>query len=365
MIPNNPKWRHLPVLIELHQQWMMNRAGGTAEVFQRPFSRDWEKLLDAAGLVFADQRLEAERDVRLLEAAGLVAIKMDKRHPRVIERIIVPLEAESRLRELFPESHSSSSPRLELASVDWAPEMRFVAEVRAAINSTDLLRLNAFFKEGFGQRPVVPIKERSLQIFGDEKRLDELLNSALFGPGRLSLDLLRCEKVGAPFGWRQGANNTGRILVIENAATWHSYTRWNAQHGFFSAIVYGCGNCFSDSIFYLADILANFATPQRVYYFGDIDPQGLRIPVEASEKALRLNLPRIEPDLWSYRQLLALGQSRETIQEPTAAIPDKELAWLGPLSEPVRSVLTKRQRLPQEHLGWEFLSTQIQWEAEK
>lgn len=361
MTPADAKWRHLPVLIELHQQWMMNRAGNRAEAFQRPFSRDWEKLLDAAGLVFADQRQEAERDARLLAAAGLVKLKPHKRHPRVIERISLPLEAEHRLRELFPEFHSQTGARLDLAGVDWAPEMRFVMQGRVLVNPEDLLRLNVFFKESRNQRPIVPIKERSLQIFGDEKRLDDLLSTALFGAGRLSLHLLRCEKVGEPFGWRRGPGDTGRILAIENAATWHSYTRWNAQHGFFSAVVYGRGNCFCDSLSYLADILTEFVTPQRVYYFGDLDAQGLRIPAEACEKAPALGLPRIEPDLWSYRHLLAAGQSREAAPEAAVPVSEKEWQWLGPLAEAVRELLAQGRRLPQEHIGWEFLSAQSGW----
>lgn len=361
MTSDDPKWRHLPILLELHQQWMMNRAGNPAEAFQRPFTRDWEKLLDAAGLVFADQRQEAERDARLLSAAGLVELKHDKRHPRVIERISVPREAERRLRELFPEFHSHALAQRDLAEVDWAPEMRFVVEARVLVNPEDLLRLNAFFKEDRGQRPIVPIKERSLQIFGDEKRLDNLLSTALFGAGRLSLHRLRCEKVGEPFGWRRGPRDTGRILAIENAATWHSYARWNAERGFFSAVVYGCGNCFCDSLSYLADILAEFATPQRVYYFGDLDPQGLRIPAEACEKAPSLGLPRIEPDLWSYRHLLAAGQSREAAPEAAVPVSENEWQWLGPLSEPVRELLAQGGRLPQEHIGWEYLSAQSGW----
>ena len=42
---------------------------------------------------------------------------------------------------------------------------------------------------------VVPARERSLEVFGDEKALDRLAGAALFGPGRLTLALLRCRRV--------------------------------------------------------------------------------------------------------------------------------------------------------------------------
>lgn len=45
-------------------------------------------------------------------------------------------------------------------------------------------------------------------------------------------------------------------IVIENAATWHSYCRWNAEAQVFSGVVYGDGNRFADGIRCLPDILA-------------------------------------------------------------------------------------------------------------
>src|SRR5438309_51326 len=83
-------------------------------------------------------------------------------------------------------------------------------------------------------------KVRSLEIFGDEKRLDQLMRgSALFGNGRLTPETLRCIIVSEPLPWTRGPNPDGPILVIENAATWHSYCRWNAERKHFSAVVYG------------------------------------------------------------------------------------------------------------------------------
>ena len=38
-----------------------------------------------------------------------------------------------------------------------------------------------------------PLKYRSLQLTGDEKRLQKLCKCRLFGPGRLTLDMLGCE----------------------------------------------------------------------------------------------------------------------------------------------------------------------------
>jgi hypothetical protein len=48
-------------------------------------------------------------------------------------------------------------------------------------------------------RPTVPMRERSLELFGDEKRLDRLATTRVFASGALTLDLLRCHSVSIPF----------------------------------------------------------------------------------------------------------------------------------------------------------------------
>jgi hypothetical protein len=354
---DNPKWRELPILRELHNQWLVNRGYALADGFRRPFSRDWETLLADAKLISAESRSEASHDARMLAAVGLLAIKTARHRPEYIQRISIPLEVEGRLRNLFPEFNTTPNEKFDPTTVAWEPEMKFVVEARAMVNSEELLRLNAFFKDREQQRPVVPIKERSLQIFGDEKRLDLLLGSALFRSDRLSLDLLKCEIVGEPFGWKRGPTDTGKILVVENAATWHSYSRWNGEVKQFSAIVYGCGNCFAESIHNLPDILAEFSSPQRILYFGDLDPQGLRIPVQASANAIQIGLPRVEPDLWSYGHLLTIGQGKEVLCDATEPASQAEFEWLSHLAESAGAILNVGKRLAQENVGWEFLST--------
>jgi len=143
-------------------------------------------------------------------------------------------------------------------------------------------------------------------------------------------------------------------MIIENAATWHSYCRWNAEQKQFSAVIYGCGNRFWDGVQHLGDVFAELGGPRRLCYFGDLDPHGLCIPQEASRRAQAVGLPRIEPHLWSYRQLFALGAGRGQPIE-VGADGARWCDWLAELAEPARQLFAAGQRLPQEHLGWEFL----------
>lgn len=358
MSAEDSRRRRLPVLRELFVQWREARGGATQGEFQKPFSRDWETLLCDAGLTSAEARREADRDARRLADTGLVRLKTARYRAYQIERIFVPLDAESRLRALFAdELPPPPDEKFEPTRIAWAAEMQFVKAMKPGVAPGDLMRLNEFFLNDGGKRPMVPVKERSLQIFGDEKRLDALRATALF-KGRLTLDALRCFVAAEPLGWQRGPKANAPVLVIENAATWDSYCRWNRERGLFSAVVYGCGNRFADSIARLADIFAELGGPRPVLYFGDLDPQGLRIPQLASKYAVseNLNLPQIEPHSWSYRELLSMGAGKETPWDGEPAL-RADCDWLGELAEAAWAVLCTGKRLAQEHIGWEALAS--------
>lgn len=263
------------------------------------------------------------------------------------------LPALPRWVQLPRESVSTDKP--DLRGIPWCPELRFLATTRVFVPLADLLKMQQFFASGGRERPLVPVKERSLDIFGGEKRLDQLArSSALFGDGRLKLETLRCQIVAEPLPWAVGPNPSGPILVIENAATWHSYRRWNSERSLFSAVVYGCGNRFVDGISSLRDIFASIGGENRVFYFGDLDPQGLLIPQEASARAQAAGLPAVKPHLWSYRQLLAVASGRGQPWEgepPSSTLCD----WLDDCAGAVRELFAANHRLAQEHIGWEFL----------
>ncbi len=355
MMPDSPQWRTLPVMEELHAQWWSARGGRLGES-QRPFSRDWDQLLEDADLLSADQRREAERDVRMLAEKGLIALKPVKYRPNFIARVLVPLESELRLATLFGDPTEPQDDGPDLSAVSWAKELSFLTNARVGVAAEDLLRLNEFFQTAGQSKPIVPVKERSVQIFGDEKRLDALLVTSLFRSDRLTLEMLRAELIGEPLGWRRGPSSAAcqPILVIENAATWHSYCRWNQDRALFSAVVYGKGFQSAACVQYLADIFTELGGHKRVLYFGDIDPPGLQIPFQASAYARARGLPQVEPHSWSYQQLLETASGKETDWDGEPA-DESCTEWLGDLAARVRELFARNKRLAQEHIGWEFL----------
>jgi hypothetical protein len=67
-------------------------------------------------------------------------------------------------------------------SFAWAPELRFACQVRDARQLQVLLRVQQFLADGGRQRQMVPAKERSVELFGKEKRLEAMKSSILFLP---------------------------------------------------------------------------------------------------------------------------------------------------------------------------------------
>jgi len=361
MNKDSKRWRNCAWLRALVFQWYKAR-GHDVSGFQRPFARDWEELLQASDRISAESREESFREARELQAAGVVELKTHRYRPYQIERVVIPFAVELRLRELFAgELPDAPDPKFDFASVDWASELAFLTSETVMVAPDDLLKLNEFLLKQPRTQQIIPIKERSLEIFGDEKRLDALVSTSLFRAGRLDWGKdLKCEIIGEPLGWKRGAVEAASkpIIVIENAATWHSYCRWNTERKLFGAVVYGCGNRFVDGIRYIGDIFDELGgSRSTVLYFGDLDGRGLEIPQEATLYARSVGLPAIEPHLWSYRQLLTLGQGQEQSvdgETPSAILCD----WLGELAEPVRRLFAANQRLPQEHVGWEYLRNQ-------
>ena len=130
----------------------------------------------------------------------------------------------------------------------WLPALAFAAEERHPVRRADLEAINAFLLSARGREVVaVPTRERSLQIFGDEKRLDKIRKGkpGLYD-GRISLDDLRCYPVAPPLPWEQPRSvaDGKPVLVLENYHSYESFRRWNREAACYAAIAYGGGNAF-------------------------------------------------------------------------------------------------------------------------
>ena len=132
----------------------------------------------------------------------------------------------------------------------------------------------------------MPTRERSLQIFGNEKRLDNIRKgeSTLFD-GRISLDDLHCYPVAPPLPCEApGSPSPGRlILVLENFHSYDSFRRWNRETALYAAVAFGGGNAFRQGAGNLDDLIV-LTVADGVLYVGDLDPAGIDILLGVNER---------------------------------------------------------------------------------
>lgn len=240
------------------------------------------------------------------------------------------------------------------APADLRPELagaRSLGKLTAA-EAEVLDAVNRWLVSGAGPM-VVPHRERSLEVFGDEKRLDALRSSRLFSSGVLSFELLGCEWVPPQLPWRRVG--PGRVaLVVENAATFRSVSRaLEVDPGPVGVVVAGGGNAFTRTVAGLGD--PQVGPLDRMTYFGDLDAAGLEIPQRAAVEAQRCELPAPEPAFGLYQLLFSHGAEADTA--PVSA--DRAAAaagWLGDLAPAAEKLLVAGRRLAQEAVGAALLA---------
>ena len=241
-----------------------------------------------------------------------------------------------------------------VTALAWAASERLTASQREA-----LMAVSAWLARHPHPPEPLPHRERSLEIFGHEKRIDELFATPLFGPGRLTLDLLAAYVVHPPFVWRPILGAAGaELLVIENHNTFDSVWRALVDHVSagvicpFRFVAYGAGSAFEASVAYIADL---DPVPNRVRYFGDLDAEGAAIPTRASARAVAAALPAVEPHLGLYRLLLEQGTPQP------AAAPTVPTAWFGKLQPDIDALLSSGHRLAQEWVNVSALRNDLSW----
>jgi hypothetical protein len=244
--------------------------------------------------------------------------------------------------------------------VAWRPELAWAASARLRPGQVETLRkVNVWLRDA---RPsaLVPIRERSLEILGDEKQLERLLSMSLFEPGRPSLDLLSARRTRPPLPARRlGAGPA--MLVIENSDTFDTLARLLADRpGRVGWIAWGAGKAFEAAVVSVAE----FLEVSQILYYGDLDAAGLRIPAAANQTARSEGLPTIRPAVELYRTLLAHGRPQsghEHADQQTAA---SIASWLpADLQAAVIALLISGQRIPQEATGLELLANSESWRA--
>jgi Uncharacterized protein conserved in bacteria C-term(DUF2220) len=307
----------------------------------------------AADLSFAgspDARVRLADAVRELEAAGVVTLPRTSAGWEQLPRPALPKWV-ARPAEQRPEQPVEPAVSWH-AALHWVPA--FLAAERPSRTERALLRAANGFLGAGGSSVVVPLRERSLQLTGDEKALDTMSRGRLFSPGRLSLQLLSARRVSPPVVRRQ--TGAGAVtLVVENYATYYSLAAALPVDGDVGTVVYGAGNTLGTVLTALADE----GSPRALAYFGDLDVRGLEIAAAGTWLAGELGLPPLVPARRLYQLLVDHGRLAPADTPPAGDKVEAAVTWLPASLRPrVLEVLLSGNRLAQEAVGLELLSTE-------
>jgi hypothetical protein len=303
-----------------------------------------------ADLSFAgspDARSRLADAIRELDACGAVTLPRSNAGWESLPRPRLPRWV---ARPTEEKTAAPSEPTVSWhASLSWVPA--FLAAERSSRAERALLRaVNAFLGSG-GWSLVVPLRERSLQLTGDEKALDTMSRGRLFTPGRLSLDQIGARRTSPPVV-RQRVGTGPVTLVVENFATYESLAATLPADGEVGEVVYGAGN----TVGVVLTTLADSDGVEGLTYFGDLDVRGLEIAVAGTRLAGELGLPPLVPATRLYRLLVEHGQVASVDSTPDPVKAEAAAGWLPPsLRAAVVDVLVTGKRLAQEAVGLELL----------
>lgn len=214
-----------------------------------------------------------------------------------------------------------------------------------------LVKVNLFLLNRDRFDYLVPLKERSLQICGDEKRLDSFRvgNTHLF-KGLLALEDIGAFHAEAPLAYEVYADSTTTIgLILENQDSYYSFREWNKKHRYYRAVVYGSGYAFSSSYRNLPALQTEHNV-QSFQYLGDLDYTGFQIPAGVASLCATGLLPATT---W-YTWLVEHGIARPN----KAGVDQREPSpWLNNsfLHEAICKLWLTGQWIPQESLGLDQL----------
>lgn len=243
----------------------------------------------------------------------------------------------------------------------WRPELGWAASLPTIndLHLSHLVAINDWLAATKGGRvPVVPVRIRSAEVLGDEKALDGLAKTKLFGTGRVTWEMLAAVRIEPPLALRR-VGPGGAVLVVENADPyWLAIEALTGHAGPVGMVAWGAGRGGGRS---LPTLALEPGVTGPIWYWGDFDPTGLDIPAASSPAVAAAGLGPLRPAEPLYE---AMADHADRVG-PTAG---REVwgarnrsAWLGPLLwARFAHVVESGGRVAQEVLGPEQVTAAAQ-----
>lgn len=197
----------------------------------------------------------------------------------------------------------------------------YIKHPQEYINERHIIKIiNDFVKQG--DHEIVTVKERGYELFNDEKffKGDERSHGEVILK-RLGLNYsdLSCVDTLEPFFgfYRKDFFNldSRNICIIENKDTFWSFKK-NVFDDYstlnIDMLIYGEGKKILSSFQFVEEYEID-PSKDKVYYFGDLDPEGINIYCELRDKYYIYN---ILPLCKAYEAVIDIGRAHEPIKTP-------------------------------------------------
>lgn len=224
--------------------------------------------------------------------------------------------------------------------------------------------LSDFLNTVTDETSYISINERSYEVFGYEKELVNE-NGGLLKRTRVPLDALKCHKKYTSLQCHIFKNFYTKedrvILIIENEDTYLSLLKisLNTNLGeYIDMLVYGGGNMISGN--FKQHMFYSIRKSDQIYYFGDIDPEGLSIYQRLKNANTELNI-KLCNEL--YKLAIEIGYKRglnkinnENQHFPSSEDVDNLLSDLeNSVAENFKHIIYNSKYIPQEAVNYNIL----------
>lgn len=252
----------------------------------------------------------------------------------------------------------------------WVPREALLTPQHVAV----LRAVRAHLAAGTFDEPA-PLKTRSLQVTGDEKRFGSLLSpTGLLRASRVPVEVWNLLPAPVPLPWHRVDQNVTTGLIVENAAPYRLLQAILRPGGPVGVLAAGNGSQVCDGVLGLAEC----GPITMWWYLGDLDAEGIAIAQLTAAAAAKAGGAAIAPLPGGYAamieaaaRLLAPGgwpDLKSTGRHAHASL----LPWVPPgVRDAVEGLLAAGCRIPEEVLtpaDWRQLlgrlsATQgLQWE---
>lgn len=240
----------------------------------------------------------------------------------------------------------------------------------------NLVKLSNFLDTLNKDTPYVSINERSYELFGYEKALSGAgITSSLLQRTKINLDDIHCFDTYTPlqchmmYGFYK--KEVRNILIVENLDTYWSFHRAmndSILGDKIDMLVYGCGNKASGNFKFHRHY--SITENDNIYYFGDIDPEGLSIYKRVKNANPNLNI-MLSEKLYSLAIEIGIEKGIHDINNKNQSkIREDEVnQLLETLSEytalKFKEIIFSGKYIPQEALNYRILLEKIKKEGEE